>query len=338
MTRAQVQVIERIIAAIPIMLGVVILAFLFMRMIPGDPVDIMMGEAGGVTLEEMDSLRAQFDLDKPLLVQLTSYLGKLTRGDMGYSIQRARPVKEVILEAVPATIELALFSLLFALVVGIPVGIASARYQNSVIDRFGMTASFLGISMPAFWLGIIGIIVFSLRLGWFPTSGRITYGMAPATATGLLTLDALITGDAQALRDALRHLALPAITLGAGVAAVVARVTRSSMLEALKTDYVLFAKAKGVPEVIIVVRHALRNALIPTVTVVGLQMGTLLGGNMIVETIFGWPGLGRIVVDAIFSRDYPLVQAAVMVYALTFVVINLATDILYTYLNPKMTL
>jgi len=338
MTRAQVQVIERIIAAIPIMLGVVILAFLFMRMIPGDPVDIMMGEAGGVTLEEMDSLRAQFDLDKPLLVQLTSYLGKLTRGDMGYSIQRARPVKEVILEAVPATIELALFSLLFALVVGIPLGIASARYQNSVIDRFGMTASFLGISMPAFWLGIIGIIVFSLRLGWFPTSGRITYGMAPATATGLLTLDALITGDAQALRDALRHLALPAITLGAGVAAVVARVTRSSMLEALKTDYVLFAKAKGVPEVIIVVRHALRNALIPTVTVVGLQMGTLLGGNMIVETIFGWPGLGRIVVDAIFSRDYPLVQAAVMVYALTFVVINLATDIIYTYLNPKMTL
>jgi peptide/nickel transport system permease protein len=338
MTRAQVQVIERIIAAIPIMLGVVILAFLFMRMIPGDPVDIMMGEAGGVTLEEMDSLRAQFDLDKPLLVQLTSYLGKLTRGDMGYSIQRARPVKEVILEAVPATIELALFSLLFALVVGIPLGIASARYQNSVIDRFGMTASFLGISMPAFWLGIIGIIVFSLKLGWFPTSGRITYGMAPATATGLLTLDALITGDAQALRDALRHLALPAITLGAGVAAVVARVTRSSMLEALKTDYVLFAKAKGVPEVIIVVRHALRNALIPTVTVVGLQMGTLLGGNMIVETIFGWPGLGRIVVDAIFSRDYPLVQAAVMVYALTFVVINLATDIIYTYLNPKMTL
>jgi len=338
MTRAQVQVIERIIAAIPIMLGVVILAFLFMRMIPGDPVDIMMGEAGGVTLEEMDSLRAQFDLDKPLLVQLTSYLGKLTRGDMGYSIQRARPVKEVILEAVPATIELALFSLLFALVVGIPLGIASARYQNSVIDRFGMTASFLGISMPAFWLGIIGIIVFSLRLGWFPTSGRITYGMAPATVTGLLTLDALITGDAQALRDALRHLALPAITLGAGVAAVVARVTRSSMLEALKTDYVLFAKAKGVPEVIIVVRHALRNALIPTVTVVGLQMGTLLGGNMIVETIFGWPGLGRIVVDAIFSRDYPLVQAAVMVYALTFVVINLATDIIYTYLNPKMTL
>jgi peptide/nickel transport system permease protein len=338
MTRTQVQVTERIIAAIPIMLGVVIFAFLFMRMIPGDPVDIMMGEAGGVTLEEMDFLRAQFDLDKPLLVQLTRYLGKLARGDMGYSIQRARPVKEVILEAVPATIELALFSLLLALVVGIPLGIASARYQNSVIDRFGMTASFLGISMPAFWLGIIGIIVFSLRLGWFPTSGRIAYGMEPATVTGLLTLDALITGDTQALRESLRHLALPAITLGAGVAAVVARVTRSSMLEALKTDYVLFAKAKGVPELIIVVRHALRNALIPTVTVVGLQMGTLLGGNMIVETIFGWPGLGRIVVDAIFSRDYPLVQAAVMVYALTFVVINLVTDILYTYLNPKMTL
>lgn len=338
MTRTQVQVIERILAAIPIMLGVVIFAFLFMRMIPGDPVDIMMGEAGGVTLEEMDFLRAQFDLDKPLPVQLVRYLGRLVQGDMGYSIQRARPVKEVILEAVPATIELALFSLLFALVVGTPLGIASARRQNSLVDRVGMTASFLGISMPAFWLGIIGIIVFSLRLGWFPTSGRITYGMEPATITGLMTLDAVITGNIQAFRDALRHLALPAITMGAGVAAVVARVTRSSMLEALKTDYVLFAKAKGVPELVVVVRHALRNALIPTVTVVGLQMGTLLGGNMITETIFGWPGLGRIVVDAIFSRDYPLVQAAVMVYALTFVVVNLATDVLYTYLNPKMTL
>ncbi len=338
MTRTQVQVIERILAAIPIMLGVVIFAFLFMRMIPGDPVDIMMGEAGGVTLEEMDFLRAQFDLDKSLPVQLVRYLGRLAQGDMGYSIQRARPVKEVILEAIPATIELALFSLILALIVGIPLGIASARRQNSLVDRFGMTASFLGISMPAFWLGIIGIIVFSLRLGWFPTSGRITYGMEPATITGLMTLDAFITGDTQSFRDVLRHLILPAGTLGAGVAAVVARVTRSSMLEALKTDYVLFAKAKGVPESSVVIRHALRNALIPTVTVVGLQMGTLLGGNMIVETIFGWPGLGRIVVDAIFSRDYPLVQAAVMVYALTFVTINLATDILYTYLNPKMTL
>jgi len=194
----------------------------------------MMGEAGGVTLEEMDFLRAQFDLDKPLPVQLARYLRRLVQGDMGYSIQRARPVKEVILEAVPATIELALFSLLFALIVGIPLGIASARRQNSLIDRFGMTVSFLGISMPAFWLGIIGIIVFSLRLGWFPTSGRITYGMAPTTITGLMTLDAVITGNTQALRDALRHLALPATTLGAGVAAVVARVTRSSMLEALK--------------------------------------------------------------------------------------------------------
>lgn len=338
MTRTQVQILERIIAAIPIMLGVVICAFLFMRMIPGDPVDIMMGEAGGVTLEEIESLRAEFDLDKPIHVQLTRYLGRLVRGDMGYSIQRSRPVKEIIFEAIPATIELAMFSLLFALVLGIPLGIASARHQNSVIDRVGMTASFLGISMPAFWLGIIGIIVFSLRLGWFPTSGRITYGMEPAAVTGLLTLDALIAGDIQALKDALRHLALPTITLGAGVAAIVARVTRSSMLEALKTDYVLFAKAKGVPEFVIVVKHALRNALIPTVTVVGLQVGTLLGGNMIVETIFGWPGLGRVVVDAIFARDYPVVQAAVMIYAMTFVLMNLTTDIIYTYLNPKLTL
>ncbi|MFZ5768151.1 MAG: ABC transporter permease [Bacillota bacterium] len=210
--------------------------------------------------------------------------------------------------------------------------------QYSVLDRVSMAGAFLGISMPAFWLGLIAIIIFSLHLGWFPTSGRITYGLQPQTITGLFVLDALLTANLPGLRDALRHLVLPSVTLGAGVAAVVARVVRSSMLEVLRTDYVLLARAKGVAERAVIIRHALRNALIPTVTVVGLQVGTLLGGNMIVETIFGWPGLGRLVVDAIFARDYPLVQGSVMVYALTFVVVNLATDVLYTYLNPKITL
>ncbi len=338
MRKTHVQILERVLATIPIALSVAIAVFIFMRLMPGDPVDIMIGEAGGVTQEEIDALKAELGLDKSLPVQLGTYLTGLVRGDLGYSIPSSRPVAEVILEALPATIELALYSLLFALVVAVPIGVVSALRQRSVIDRTSMAASFLGISMPAFWLGILGIIVFSLHLGWLPTSGRITYGFEPETITGLFTVDALLTGNMPALWDALKHLVLPAATLGAGVAAVVARVVRSSMLEVLRADYVLFARAKGVAERAVTIRHALRNALIPTVTVVGLQVGTLLGGNMIVETIFGWPGLGRVVVDAIFSRDYPLVQAAVMVYALTFVVVNLATDVLYTYLNPKMTL
>lgn len=333
-----VRVLERVLAALPIMVGIAVVVFAFMRFLPGDPVDIMIGEAGGASEAEIETLRAQFQLDKPLPVQLALYLGRLARGDLGYSIFRSRPVIEVIAETIPATVELAIFSMLFALVVALPVGVVSAVRQYSFLDRASMAGAFLGISMPAFWLGIICIIVFSLHLGWFPTSGRITYGLEPRAVTGLLVLDAVLTGNLPALWDALRHLVLPSVTLGAGMAAVVARVVRSSMLEVLRTDYVLLARAKGVAEMAVVIRHALRNALIPTVTVVGLQVGTLLGGNMIVETIFGWPGLGRLVVDAIFARDYPLVQGSVMVYALTFVLVNLATDVLYTYLNPKISL
>ncbi|HHY94080.1 MAG TPA: ABC transporter permease [Firmicutes bacterium] len=333
-----VRILERILAAVPIMLGIAVVVFAFMRFIPGDPVDIMIGEAGGVTESEIAALRAQFNLDKPLPVQLGLYLGRVARGDLGYSIFRSRPVIDVIAETIPATVELAVFSLLFALMVALPIGVVSAVRQYSVVDRASMAAAFLGISMPAFWLGIIGIILFSVNLGWFPTSGRISYGLEPATITGMYVLDGFLTGNLPAVWDSLKHLVLPSITMGAGVAAVVARVVRSSMLEVLRTDYVLLARAKGLTELAVTVRHALRNALIPTVTVVGLQVGTLLGGNMIVETIFGWPGLGRLVVDAIFARDYPLVQGSVMVYALTFVAVNLATDVLYTYLNPKIAL
>ncbi|MCR4401248.1 MAG: ABC transporter permease [Firmicutes bacterium] len=338
MRKTHVQVLERVLATMPVALGVAIAVFVLMRLMPGDPVDIMIGESGGVTQEDIASLRAELGLDKPVLVQLGTYLAGLVRGDLGYSMQSSRPVADMIVEALPATIELAMYSLVFALIVAVPAGVVSALRQGSAIDRASMTASLLGVSMPGFWFALIGIIVFSLRLGWLPTSGRITYGFEPETITGLFTLDALLTGNFPALRDALRHLVLPAATLGAGVAGVVARVVRSSMLEVLRADYVLFARAKGVAEGAVIVRHALRNALIPAVTVFGIQVGTLLGGNMIVETVFSWPGLGRVVVDAIFSRDYPLVQAAVMVYALTFVAVNLATDVLYTYLNPRMTL
>lgn len=333
-----VKILERILAAIPIMFGVAIVVFIFMRMTPGDPVDIMMGQGGAVSAGEMEQLRHEFNLDEPIAVQLWLFLRDAVRGNLGFSYIQKRPVTTLIADRLPATIELALGALLFGLIIAIPIGIISAVRQNSPLDRFSMAGAFLGISMPGFWLGIMLILLFSVRLHWLPVQGRIGYGAELQEVTGLYVLDSLITGNRDALISSLKHLALPSITLGAPVAAVVARVLRSSMLETLRSDYVTLARAKGAPEWNVILKHALRNALIPTVTVVGLQVGVLLGGNMIIETVFSWPGLGRLVVDAIFKRDFPLVQGAVMVYAFTFVAANLIVDVLYTYLNPKIAL
>jgi peptide/nickel transport system permease protein len=320
------------------MFGVAIVVFLFMRLTPGDPVDIMMGQGGVVAAGEMEQLRHEFHLDEPLPVQLWYFLRDAVQGDLGYSYVQKRPVSELIAERLPATIELAAGSLFFALILAIPIGIVSAVKQNSLLDQFSMAGAFLGISMPAFWLGIILMLLFSVRLHWLPVQGRISYGTGLEEVTGLYVLDSLLTGNRAALISSLKHLVLPSISLGAGVAAIVARVLRSSMLEILRQDYITLARAKGQMEFLVVMKHALRNALIPTVTVVGLQVGVLLGGNMIVETVFSWPGLGRLVVKAIFERDFPLVQGTVMVYALTFVMANLIVDVLYTYLNPKITM
>jgi len=333
------KVIERILATIPIMIGIAVIVFLFMRLMPGDPVDIMMGEGSVASPREIAAIREQLHLDKPIWQQLGIFFSGLVRGDLGHSFFMNRPVTELLLEALPATIELALAALIIALVVAVPVGVISAVRQYSLVDRASMTAAFLGISMPSFWLGIVGILVFSIHLHWLPTSGRLpAFGVEITRITGLYVLDSLAAADWAALKQAVRHLILPACTLGAPMAAIVARVVRSSMLEVLRQDYITLARAKGVPEVGVVARHALRNALVPTVTVVGLQVGVLLGGNMIVETVFSWPGIGRMVVEAIHARDYPLVQGAVMLYAFTFVIMNLVVDILYTYLNPKISL
>ncbi len=332
------KILERILAAIPIMLGVAILVFLFMRLTPGDPVDIMMGQGGAVSAGEMEKLRAEFNLDKPLHVQLGYFLADLARGDLGYSYVQKRPVAALIAERLPATIEMALGALLFALLIALPIGIISAVRQNSAVDRVSMAAAFVGISMPVFWLGILLIMVFSVHLRWLPVSGRLDHGTGLQPVTGFHVLDSVLTGNFTALVSSVKHLILPSIALGAAVAAIIARVLRSSMLETLRADYVTLGRAKGASERRVVLKHALRNALIPTVTVIGLQVGVLLGGNMIVETVFGWPGMGRLVVNAIFARDFPLIQGTVMVYALTFVFANLVVDVLYTYLNPKITL
>lgn len=333
-----IKIFERVLTTIPIMFGVAIIVFFFVRLTPGDPVDIMLGRSAAVSQREIDQLRHQFHLDEPLQVQLGYFLGDALQGNLGYSYIRNKPVVDLLAERLPATIEMTIGALLIALLIALPIGILSAVRQNSLLDRLSMAGAFLGISMPGFWLGIVLILFFAVRLQILPAQGRLGYDVQLQEITGLYVLDSILTANMPALVDSLKHLLLPSITLGAGVAAIVARVLRSSMLEVLRGDYIKLARAKGATEWNVVMKHALRNALIPTVTVVGLQVGTLLGGNMIVETVFSWPGLGRLVVDAIFNRDFPLIQGAVMVYAITFVLTNLVVDILYTQLNPKISL
>ncbi len=333
-----IKIFERVLATIPVMVGVAVVVFFFIRLTPGDPVDIMMGRGGAVSAGQMEELRHQFHLDEPITMQLWYFLSDAARGDLGYSYIRNKPVVDLLAERLPATVEMTIGALIVSLIIGLPIGIISAIRQNSVVDRLSMAGAFLGISMPGFWLGILLILFFAVRLQWLPADGRLSYDVHLRQVTGLYVLDSVITGNGAALWDSLKHLLLPSITLGAGVAAIVARVLRSTMLEVLRSDYIRLARAKGASEWIVIMKHCLRNALIPTVTVVGLQIGVLLGGNMIVETVFSWPGLGRLVVDAIFNRDFPLIQGAVMVYAFTFVLVNLAVDVLYTYLNPRISL
>ena len=333
-----VKILERVLGTIPIMFGVAIIVFFFIRLTPGDPVDIMMGQGGAISSGELEQLREEFHLNEPLHIQLWYFLRDAAKGDLGYSYVLKQPVTVLIGERLPATIELALGALFFSLIVAFPIGVVSAVKQNSWLDRISMSTAFLGISMPGFWLGIILILLFSVQLHWLPVQGRISLGTGLQERTGYFVLDSILTGNMKAFQSSLSHLVLPSITLGAPVAAVIARVLRSSMLETLRSDYVTLARSKGVAEWLVVIKHALRNAMIPTITVVGLQVGILLGGNMVIETVFGWPGLGRMVVKAIFDRDFPLIQGAVMIYAFTFVMANLIVDVMYTYLNPRIRL
>jgi peptide/nickel transport system permease protein len=316
---------------------VLIIVFFFMRLLPGDPVEIMLGDSAA-SKAEMQSLREELNLDQPLHKQLWLFISGLAGGDLGYSVVKRRPVLQLILETLPPTIELTLATLVMGCLIALPVGVLTALRPGSLFDRSTMSGALLGISMPNFWLGLILILVFCVYLGWFPTSGQMDADIVFRRITGFITLDAVLQGNWRALGSGLQHLVLPATTLGVAFSAVLARVIRSSMLEVMRMEYVTAARAKGVPETAVIIVHALRNAMIPAVTVAGLEIGKLLGGNMIVETIFSWPGLGRLVVSSIFSRDYIVVQSAVMLYALTYVIANLAVDVTYTYLNPKIEL
>ena len=327
-------VIHRVLLLFPTLLGISVAVFLMVHMVPGDPAQVMLGERA--TPESLDRLRQNLGLDQPLHVQLGRYLYGLARGDLGRSIKSRTPVSEELSSRFPATLELTLFSMVFACAIGISFGVLSAVRRGSVLDAAGMIVSLAGVSMPIFWLGLLMILGFSVQLGLFPVSGRVGAFTYVPSITGLLLVDSLLAGDLPAFGDALHHLVLPGITLGTVPAAVIVRMTRSSVLEVIQEDYVRTAWAKGLPERVVVIRHALRNASIPVLTVVSLQFGYLLGGAIITETIFAWPGIGRWLLLAVHARDFPAIQGGVLLVATTFVTINLVADLLYAWLDPRL--
>ena len=328
-------VLKKLATVVPTFIGVTLVAFALIRLIPGDPIEIMMGERR-LDAQSHARLLHQLGLDQPLYAQYFDYVGRLLHGDLGQSIVTREPVVDEFVSLFPATVELASAALLLALVVGLALGIAAALKRGSLVDQGVMGLATLGNSMPVFWWGLMLIMLFSVQLGWTPVSGRIGIEYEVPVKTGLLLIDSLFSDEAGAFASACLHLALPALVLGTIPMAVVARMTRSSMLEVLREDYVRTARAKGLSPWRVVVVHALRNALIPVVTVLGLQMGALLGGAVLTETIFSWPGIGKWLIDAIARRDYPVVQAGILVSAAIFIVVNLAVDLLYGVINPRL--
>jgi peptide/nickel transport system permease protein len=298
--------VRRLLLTIPVLLGVATLVFSLIHFIPGDPAQAMLGE--GAAPEDVAQLRERLGLDRPLLVQYGSFLGGLARGDLGVSLRNDQPVLQQIVERMPATAELAFASMAVAVLIALPLGIVAAVWRGTAIDYGAMTLSLVGISIPNFWLGPLLAIVFAVELGWLPVGGRGT----------------------------LAHLVLPAVTLGASLAAILARMTRASLLEELREPYVLAARAKGVSRTRAILHHAFRNSLIPIVTILGLQFGVVLTGAVITETIFAWPGIGRLLIQSISFRDYPTVQGCVLLIAVTYVGVNLITDLTYGFLDPRI--
>ncbi|MDR2874993.1 MAG: ABC transporter permease [Methylobacillus sp.] len=298
--------LKRLLGIIPVIFGVLLLTFLLAHLIPGDPVEVMLGESA--TAADRSALRAELGLDQPLAAQFVRYLGKLARGDFGASIHSHEAISHLLAQRIPATARLALLSLVIAIAVGLPLGIIAALRHRRWPDRLATLSALTLSAMPNFWLGPLLMLVFALWLGWLPVSGM----------------------------EGASSIALPALTLASGLAAILTRMTRASMLEVLNEDFVRTARAKGLPERVVILRHALKAALLPVVTVVGLQLGSLLAGTVITETVFGWEGLGRLLVESIEKRDYPVLQACVLVIALTYVAVNLLTDLVYARLDPRV--
>jgi peptide/nickel transport system permease protein len=319
---------------IPVLLGVSIVVFFMVRAIPGDPAQLLLGQQA--TEEQVQQVRQNMGLDKPVIVQYGIFLADALRGDLGTSIVTGRPVTTELLARLPATLELTAFAMLIAILVGVPVGVISAVKQYSLLDKFTSVLALMGVSMPIFWLAMILIVIFFVNLGWLPFPGRLSTGYAVTSITGLVLVDSLLTLNFAAFWDGLKHLILPAIALGTIPMAVIMRMTRSSMLEVMGEDYVRTARAKGVVPWRVIFKHALRNAMLPTVTVIGLQAGLLMGGAVITETIFSWPGVGQIAYDSVNRRDYAMIQGVVLYGATLFVLVNLLVDVLYAVLDPRV--
>lgn len=320
---------------IPTFIGVTLIGFGFIRILPGDPVEVMAGERG-LSEERHAELMQQFGFDRPIWEQYFSFLGDIAQGDLGVSFITKRPVLEEFLSLFPATLELSLCAVLFAVLIGLPAGIIAAVRRGSWFDQGLMTVSLTGYSMPIFWWGLLLIILFSGILEWTPVSGRLSVLFYVEPVTGFMMIDTLLVGDTDAFVSALRHLILPSVVLGTIPMAVIARQTRSAMLEVLGEDYLRTARAKGLTPVRVVSVHALRNALITVVTVIGLQVGVLLAGAILTESIFSWPGIGKWMIDSIFRRDYQAVQGGLVLITSTVMLVNLTVDFLYGLINPRI--
>ncbi len=327
--------LTRVSLIIPTFLGMTLLAFALIRVVPGDPIETMAGERG-IDPARHAALLKEYGLDRPVLVQYGIYIGRVLRGDLGKSMITQEPVVREFLALFPATVELALCAIIFALIVGIPAGMLAAVRRNSVFDHGVMGISLTGYSMPIFWWGLLLILLFSVQLGWTPVSGRIGVKYYLEPVTGFLTIDALLSGEKGALQSAVSHLILPTIVLGTNPLAIIARMTRSAMLEVLGEDYIRTARAKGLSNVRVIALHAFRNALIPVVTVIGLQVGVLFTGAILTETIFSWPGVGKWLIEAINRRDYPVLQGGLLLLGLVVMLVNLLVDVTYGIINPRI--
>ncbi len=326
--------IRRSLTVVPVLLGVSVLVFSFVHMIPGDPALTMLGERA--TPEKVAEVRARLGLDRPIWQQYVLYFGNVLHGDLGVSVVRGDPVTTDLLRRFPATVELALAAIVLAIAIGIPIGIGSAVWRNSLLDSLARLGALTGVSMPIFWLGLMLAWFFGVRLRVLPTGFRLESGTTLVPWTNFVMLDATLQGDWSALADALRHLVLPALALATIPLAIIARMTRASMLDVLSREYIRTAEAKGLSRRAVILRHALRNALLPVLTVIGLQVGQLLAGAILTETIFSWPGIGLWVYESIESRDYAIVQGASLFIAAIVVVVNLVTDLLYAAVDPRI--
>ncbi|MDP4160809.1 MAG: ABC transporter permease [Bacillota bacterium] len=327
-------IIKRILMLIPVLIGVSIIVFLIMRVFSPDPAPIVLGQHA--TQQAAEAWRQANGLNDPIYLQYFHYLKGAITGDLGTSYYTKIPVTKEILTRFPATIELAIVAIVLASLFGILIGVISAVKKNSIFDNAGMLLALIGVSMPIFWLGILLIIFFSGLIHWFPSNGRINPLLEPIHVTGFYLIDSLMTGDMSAFKDALQHIILPASALAMYSMAIITRMTRSSMLDTLQQDYIRTARAKGIGEGRVIVRHALRNGLIPIITVIGLQLGSLLGGAVLTETVFSWPGIGAYTVACILKSDFPVVQGVVLLVATIFVLVNLLVDVIYAFLDPRI--